>query len=565
MNWRDFVTRMYEQILIHRMQNATPHEECCADRLMTFERQDAWIQVPFLSRGEVGRVAAPAAIPIPRPKEGAASADWLNPQWSNGRKNDSNRGRNFQGGRWVQLAYTLIDISCIVANGVLAFSLRFSPGDLHRFFVSGRFAIKVDQVPSPYGAFLFLYVALILLFCQWQSLYRTLRTRSAQEESFAVLKAVSFATLLLTGFIYLAGVKTVSRLVVATCMLINVVSMSMWRYLKRRIVIRRVEQGIGARNVLIIGAGKVGQALARQFDQNKHLGYRFKGFLDGNHSGDCRMLGKIEDLSRIARAEFVDEVFITIPSERELVKRIATEARQHRLDVKVLPDLYDGLGWHAPICHIGDFPIMDLHWQPIPVLGLFAKRIFDVVVSSFSLIICSPVLALLAVWIKLDSPGPVFYRSRRVGKKGYAFTCYKLRTMSANAEEMKNSLRHKNERQGPFFKIKDDPRITRLGKFLRKYSVDELPQLWNVLKGDMSLVGPRPHPVDDFERYSLDHLCRLDVKPGITGLWQVEARRDPSFATNMRHDLEYIQNWNFWLDLKILARTLPVMCQGSGQ
>lgn len=532
---------------------------------MPFEGKDAWIRVPLLSGAGVGRAAAPAAIPVPGTREGAAGAGWLDSHDSNGRRNGSNRERNFHGGRWVQIAYALIDVCCIVVNGVLAFSLRFSPDDLHRFFISGRFAIKVDQVPSPYGGFLFLYIALILLFCQWQSLYRTLRTRSAREESFAVFKAVFFATLLLTAFIYLSGVKVVSRLIVASSLILNVITMALWRYAKRRVVIRRVEQGIGARNVLIIGAGKVGQALARQFDQNKHLGYRFKGFLDGDHCGDGRMLGKIEDLSRVARAEFVDEVFITIPSERELVKRIAIEARQHRLDVKVLPDLYDGLGWHAPIRQIGDFPVMDLHWQPIPALGLFVKRIFDVVVSSFSLIICSPVLAVLAVWIKMDSAGPVFYRSRRVGKKGCLFTCYKLRTMSANADEMKDSLRHRNERQGPFFKIKDDPRITRLGKFLRKYSLDELPQIWNVLKGNMSLVGPRPHPVDDFEQYTLDHLRRLDVKPGITGLWQVEARRNPSFDTNMRLDLEYIEKWNLWMDLKILTRTLPAVFEGAGQ
>jgi exopolysaccharide biosynthesis polyprenyl glycosylphosphotransferase len=532
---------------------------------MTFKSQHGWISASLLSEAGVGRAAVPAATSPPGTQNGGAGAEWLDSHDSNGRRNGNNRERYFHGGRWVQIAYTLIDVCCIVVNGVLAYSLRFSPGDLYRHFVSGHFADAVNQVPSPYGGFLFLYVALILLFCQWQDLYRTLRTRSAGEESFAVIKAVSLATLLLTGFIYLSGVKIVSRLIVVSSLLLNIVTMIVWRYAKRRIVIRRVEQGIGARNVLIIGAGRVGQALARQFDQNKHLGYRFKGFLDGNHSSDCRMLGKIEDLSRVARTEFVDEVFITIPSERELVKRIAVEARQHRLDVKVLPDLYDGLGWHAPIRQVGDFPVMDLHWQPIPALGLFVKRIFDIVVSSLSLIICSPVLAIIAVWIKLDSPGPVFYRSRRIGKKGCAFMCHKLRTMQANAEEMKNSLRHRNERQGPFFKIKDDPRITRLGKFLRKYSLDELPQLWNVLKGEMSLVGPRPHPLDDFEQYTLDHLRRLDVKPGITGLWQVEARRNPSFETNMQLDLEYIDNWNLWMDLKILGRTLPAVFQGAGQ
>ena len=518
-----------------------------------------------MSGAGVRRAPAPAAIPVPGTDQGAGIAEWLHLKDSNGGKNGSDHQRNFQGGRWVQIVYASIDVCCIALNGVMAYFLRFSPGNTFRFFVSGRFAIIFNQAPSPYAGFLFLYIALILLFCQWQSLYMTLRKRSAQEESFAVAKAVFLATLLLTAFIYLSGVKIVSRLIVASSLILNVVTMVVWRYLKRQIVMRRVEQGIGVRNVLIVGAGKVGQALARQFDQNKHLGYRFKGFLDGNHVGDGRILGKIEDLSRVARAEFVDEIFITISSERELVKRVAIEARKHRLDVKVLLDLYDGLGWHAPIRHIGDFPVMDLHWQPIPALGLFVKRILDVVVSSFALIICSPVLVVLAVWIKLDSTGPAFYRSRRVGKKGRGFICYKLRTMTANAEEMKDSLRERNERQGPFFKICDDPRITRLGKFLRKFSFDEMPQFWNVLKGDMSLVGPRPHPVDDVKQYTLDHLCRLDVKPGITGLWQLSARRDPSFETTMRLDIEYIENWNLWMDLKILGKTVPVIFQGAGQ
>lgn len=531
---------------------------------MKFERQSDLSSV-FLSSGVgVGRAPVPAVVSTPAPQNGNDDSQWLDSQGSNGTAKRNKTARQLQGGRWVQIAYALIDIFCIVVNGGIAYSLRFSPNELRRFFTSGHFGLTPSQIPLPYGGFLLLYVALILLFCQWQDLYRTLRTRSANEESLAVLKAISLATLLLTAFIYLTGVKIVSRQIVLSSLILNFVSMVIWRYVKRQIVVRRVEQGIGARNVIIVGAGRVGQALAQQFDQNKHLGYRFKGFLDGNHTGDGRMLGKIEDLSRIARAEFVDEVFITIPSERELVKRIAVEARQHRLDVKVLPDLYDGLGWHAPIHQVGDFSVMDLHWQPIPALGLFVKRIFDVLLSSTALIVCSPALAVLALWIKIDSSGTVFYGSRRVGKKGCAFTCYKLRTMQSNAEEMKKSLRHRNERQGPFFKIEDDPRITRVGKFLRKYSLDELPQLWNVLKGEMSLVGPRPHPLDDFERYSLEHLCRLDVKPGITGLWQVKARRDPSFETNMRLDLEYIENWNLWLDFRIVLRTVLVVVRGLG-
>jgi exopolysaccharide biosynthesis polyprenyl glycosylphosphotransferase len=405
---------------------------------------------------------------------------------------------------------------------------------------------------------------LLLLFCQSQSLYRTVRTRTARDESFAIVKAVFLATLLLSAFIYLSGVKTVSRLVVGYAGILNVLTFIAWRLWKRRIVTGRASRGIGMRNVLIIGAGRVGQALAQHLEENKLLGYKFIGFLDANHSTDPRLLGRIEDLSRIAPTEFADEVFITIPSERELVKNVAVEARRRRLDVKVVPDLYDGLGWDAPISHIGHFPAMELHWEPIPDVGLFVKRLVDILGSSVGLILASPLLAAIAIAVRLDSPGVAVYRSQRVGRKGRKFTCYKFRTMVANADVVKHQLRHLNEREGPTFKITNDPRITRLGKFLRKYSLDELPQLWNVLKGDMSLVGPRPHPLDDYDQYGLEHLRRLDVKPGVTGLWQVTARKHPSFETNMQLDVEYIERWNFWLDMKILLKTLPALLSGSG-
>src|SRR6185437_14924743 len=495
----------------------------------------------------------------------AGNCEWLRSTGSKPQGRGVGLATRVAGGRWVQIVYALIDVVCVLANGTIAFLLRFSPSDLRHFLFSGRFALATDQPVSRYAAFLFLYVALIVLFCQLQDLYRTRRGRLASEETFAVIKAVSFATLLLTAFIYLSDVKIVSRSVVGLSLLLNTIVLATWRYAKRRIVIHRVEHGIGTRNAVIIGAGRVGQALARKIQENKLLGYHFKGFLDGNHSNDPRTLGKIDDLSRIARAEFIDDVFITIPSERELVKRVALEARQNRLNVKVIPELYDGLGWQAPLRHVGDFPVMDIHWRAIPTLGLFVKRALDAVLSSVVLLFCLPLLGLLAMWVKSDTPGPVWYRSRRVGKKGRIFTCYKLRTMVSNADDLKESLRSRNEREGPFFKIGNDPRVTRSGRFLRKYSLDELPQLWNVLKGDMSLVGPRPHPMDDFEQYSLDHLRRLEVKPGITGLWQITARQDPSFETNMCLDLEYIESWNLLLDLEIMCRTLGVVLSGEGR
>ncbi|HEY2461746.1 MAG TPA: sugar transferase [Candidatus Acidoferrum sp.] len=515
----------------------------------------------FLATG-VGIADQPASAETLPPD--SSGAEWLNPGSMNGRGKGGRPAPHFVGGRWIQIAYALIDVCCVTLNGFLAFMLRFSPQELRRLFVTGHLINATQQPLSRYGGFLLLYVALILLFCQSQHLYRTPRSRSFSKEAFAVIKAVFFATLLLAAFIYLAGDHIVSRLIVATSLFLNIVALSAWRYAKFRIVIHRVEEGIGARNAVIVGAGRVGQALARQLESDKLLGYHFVGFLDGNCSNDPRVLGKIEDLPRVALAQFVDEVFITIPSQRELVKWIAFSARQNRLDVKVVPELYDGLGWAAPLRRIGDFPVMDLHWQPIPALGQAVKRVFDFALALVGLILSAPILAAAAIWIRCDSRGSVIYSALRVGRKGRKFCCYKLRTMVADADSHKDTLRCENERNGPFFKMEKDPRITRPGHWLRKFSVDELPQLVNVLRGDMSLVGPRPHPVDDFERYTPENLRRLDVKPGITGLWQVTARRDPSFETNMELDLEYIESWSLGLDAWILLKTVPAVFRADG-
>ncbi|HTU35350.1 MAG TPA: sugar transferase [Candidatus Acidoferrum sp.] len=474
------------------------------------------------------------------------------------------RRPRLSGGTWARLAYAAIDLTFICIDGAIAVGIRFAPHMVRHLMRYGNIGLSPKFPVSAYGAFLLLYAALIVLFCQWQDLYRTPRSRTATNETLRVSKAVALATLLLVAFVFLSGYQEVSRAVVLGAGLLDIVALSWWRFWKRKFVIRRLTQGIGTRNALIVGAGSVGQALAESLERNKLLGYRFRGFLDTDHSTDHRLKGRIEDLARVGQAEFVDDVFITLPAEREVVKQVAIEARNHRWNVKVVPDLYDGLGWQAPLRRIGDFPVMELHWEPIPALGLFAKKAFDIALAALLLVALSPLLLLITALIQLDSTGPVLYRSQRVGRKGQIFTCYKFRTMVANADALKKKLIHLNERRGPFFKIRNDPRITSIGKFLRKYSLDELPQLWNVLKGDMSLVGPRPHTIDDYSQYQVDQLRRLEVRPGLTGLWQVTAREDPSFETTMRLDRYYIDHWDFWLDFKLLLRTFPAVLRGGG-
>jgi exopolysaccharide biosynthesis polyprenyl glycosylphosphotransferase len=471
------------------------------------------------------------------------------------------RGRSLVRGLSVQIAYAAIDAALVCLVGGLAVWFRFIIG---LPFAAQR--LLFDQFAGQaYGGFFLLYAALVVLGCANQNLYRTPRDRSVFDESLMVAKAVGLATAVLVLFIFTTGNKEISRLVVVSAGVVNILTLSGWRYFKRRLVLRRSVEGIGVSRILIVGAGRMGRALASWLQENRHLGYLVCGFLDSNPSIDLQVLGPISNLRKVVLTQFVDELFVTLPADRELVKEIVIEARDLGLGLKLLPDLYDGLGWRAPLHMIGGFPVMDLQWQPIPSVGLAVKRALDLVIAASTLILTTPILVLAAILIKLDSPGPVLYVADRVGRKGLNFRCYKLRTMVAGADKEKENLRRANERHGPFFKIENDPRITRLGRWLRKGSLDEVPQLWNVIRGDMSLVGPRPHPVDDCALYSIEHLRRLDVTPGLTGLWQVTARRNPSFETNLALDLEYIENWSLGLDLKILLKTIPAILRADGR
>jgi len=304
--------------------------------------------------------------------------------------------------------------------------------------------------------------------------------------------------------------------------------------------------------------------LAAYIEEHPGCGRRICGFLDDKGPLGSEVIGRVSDLALMARRGFVDEVILAAPHDGELALRVFAEARRLRLDLEIVPELFGCDPAEQEIEHVGGLPVICVHAERLPAAGLVVKRIIDIVGASLGLILLSPLMAVVALLIRLDSSGSVLYVAKRAGRKGRPFRCYKFRTMGSDADQCKNALREKNQRSGPIFKVFDDPRITRVGRLLRRYSLDELPQLWNVLRGEMSLVGPRPHPVDEFAEYELGHLARLDVTPGLTGLWQVSARRDPSFDRAMELDREYIRTWSLGLDLRILGRTVFAVARGSG-
>jgi exopolysaccharide biosynthesis polyprenyl glycosylphosphotransferase len=400
-------------------------------------------------------------------------------------------------------------------------------------------------------------------------LYSPTRLNSYLHEQRLSAQACFGSGLLLTGGLYLLRATDVPRSIVLITVGLVTVALGLRRLAYRMLINRRFERGVGTRNVLIVGTGPEAQALRHQLVSFRHLGYTFKGFIEPTGSGSGRMeqpgdvVGTLDTMFRYARKQFVDEIFFTAPCDRSVVLDILSQARTQGVDMSVVLDLYNGLP-STPIEYIGQFPTIQLHSRQVPEFALLLKRIVDIVFSSLALTLLSPVLLAIALAIKLDSRGPIFYFSDRIGKKGRVFRCTKFRTMVRDAEKHRAELMNLNERDGILFKISNDPRITRFGHFLRRYSLDELPQFINVLCGDMSLVGPRPPIGSEVREYQLSDLRRLDVTPGITGLWQVNARKDPSFDNYVSLDVAYINNWSLWLDLKIIVRTVAVVLAGTG-
>ncbi|MGD0796509.1 MAG: sugar transferase [Acidobacteriaceae bacterium] len=408
---------------------------------------------------------------------------------------------------------------------------------------------------------------LIVILARSFGLYGPILNRSGLHEQRMTVQAALTSGLLLFGTLYLTQAK-VSRVVVVLMVVFTTLLLCVRRAVWRRVVYNRYREGLETRNVLIVGAGRVAHALRNHLESLRHLGFRFKGFVALTEreaeSGDADIIGDVRNCLSLARSLFVDEIFFSVPAEKRLVIALVEEARAIGIDVRVVPDLYDGLAWNAPVEYIGQFPTIPLHRRDLPIGAFLLKRVMDTTGAIVAMLLGWPLALVLAIAVKLDSEGPVFYRAQRIGRKGRTFTCYKFRTMVVNADKLRADLMHRNERDGILFKITDDPRITRVGRFLRRYSLDELPQFYNVLRGDMSLVGPRPPIATEVEQYDLSHLRRLDVLPGMTGLWQVEARQDPSFDSYISLDTAYVENWSLWLDLKILARTAGVVFSGTG-
>ncbi|MBL7196762.1 MAG: sugar transferase [Candidatus Omnitrophica bacterium] len=419
-----------------------------------------------------------------------------------------------------------------------------------------------------YSFVFILWVIFILIVFNRRNLYATDRGLSIPKEIFKVIGGILNTAILIGTVIFFAKYKFFSREVFIESFILLCILLSAWRIIKRVILRRLISEGFHNINVLIVGGGKVGKIVLGEIKRIPWLGLKVVGFLDDKIEGaidNIPVLGKIKDFSVVARRSFIDELIITIPSERGVVAGLIKNAQNHRLGLRIVAENFEEPTPALDISYLGILSLLTYKERKHHPAEFALKRLFDFSTSLIFLILLSPLFLIIAILIKLDSPGPVFYIKKRSGFKGRIFNFYKFRSMVKEADELKTSLADKNESKGNIiFKIRRDPRITRIGRFLRRYSLDEFPQLINVLKGDMSLVGPRPFPVEESQKFEYDHMERLTVKPGITGLAQIRGRSDLSFYRWVKWDLWYVNNWSFGLDFLILWWTTPIVLKGKG-
>jgi exopolysaccharide biosynthesis polyprenyl glycosylphosphotransferase len=416
---------------------------------------------------------------------------------------------------------------------------------------------------------------LALVAALWlQGLYR-MRTRlSKRREVIDVLVAILFLAVVVFTTLYLVKLPNVSRLFLVLLFSGQAALTLVSRAAIRDIFIRLRARGYNTRYMLIVGANPAAEAFADAVAGRAEMGLRPIGYLAGPHdpppgaaSGLRRpLLGDVEDIQAVLHGTVVDEVAICLSLEdwslvEPITRLCEDEGRVVRIPVTETSLIIPG----GRIEDFQGMSILSLVYGPDRILGIAIKRLLDIVVAAALLVVLSPFLLVVALLVGLRDGRPILFRQARVGLHGRPFLVTKFRTMVPDAEARLVDLESANEVRGHAFKMTDDPRLSRSGRWLRQTSIDELPQLWNVLRGEMSIVGPRPPLPREVDGYDIWHRRRLSMKPGITGLWQVAARRDPDFDRWVRLDLDYIDHWSLWLDLKIVARTIPAMLTQEGR
>lgn len=489
--------------------------------------------------------------------------------------------------RWivpaVKVGLVIVDAVIAAVSFVVAFYVRegvpvFADGSMAW---SERFA--------PYGALLLFVVAIRLLTFNYYSLYRVRGEFSLVDDGIRIFKATAIGSLLIVAaaFLYRGGFEfrafSYARSVFVYDFAFVFIGIALLRLVMRTVQTFVRERQINLIPTLVVGRGPEASLFIREMRERPALGYRVIGVVETDLSAlsisetyeDVPVIGSLNTLPEVIRDSGANEVIIADPHVNgdALFEVMMRCGRRRGVEFRIAPSLFNCLPRKTEIDQIGVLPMIRLFREPLSNSARILKRTFDLLFSALAILLLLPVWLLIALLIKLDSKGPVFYTQERVGMDGRLFLLYKFRTMTAGADpELHREYQRAfiagraeanlGDEQKPTYKLLSDPRVTRIGKMLRRTSLDEVPQLLNVLAGDMSMVGPRPPIPYEVEAYELWHRKRLDMKPGLTGLWQVSGRNRLPFEEMVRLDLFYIENWSLLLDLKIILRTGFVMLSG---
>jgi exopolysaccharide biosynthesis polyprenyl glycosylphosphotransferase len=476
--------------------------------------------------------------------------------------------------RILSVAIFTLDLSLVSAAFICAYGLRDAvlPRMAPETFPSRLYSLG-DYLPL-----------LPLALAIWGGLllssgrYRSHRTVPLLDEAWAILRVCVSGAILFTLVLYLTRWDEkilvddrVSRLwsllfAALSCLLLLTEKLAL------RLTSRYVRShGFNYRTVLIVGTSPAALRIADSIYGHRFWGYRVLGFIRNGHAPEepwpsrYPILGELAHIPRIVESNSVDDVIFAV-HRRELdrLEDLFLSLQEQGIRTRFAMDLFPHTRARIELEELDGVPLLSFATTPTSQLKLMLKRTLDVALAAFLLFLGLPIAGMIALTIKLTSRGNVLFRQTRCGLNGRSFTLYKFRTMVEGAEDRRSELLHLNEMNGPVFKLRSDPRVTRLGRFLRRFSLDELPQLWNVLRGDMSLVGPRPPIPEEVAQYKRWQRRRLAMKPGLTCLWQISGRNNIDFDRWMQLDLEYIDSWSPLLDLKILLKTVPVVLSGKG-
>jgi exopolysaccharide biosynthesis polyprenyl glycosylphosphotransferase len=443
------------------------------------------------------------------------------------------------------------------------------------WFARYRLGLVLDLDPGNYvehGTYVPLQLALAVIFVSivaLRGLYRLPRAASALDDLSTIFTAAGLSLMTLFAASTFVRYPAESRLTLIFAWALMTGLVVFGRAIYLWLVGRLHLRGVGVARTLVVGDSTVGRMIMQALAARPHLGYDVAGFLateTGTDFGRFRRLGTPDEVERVIRDHGIDLVVIALPSaSHEAIMRIVNHCRTDGVQFRLVPDLYEMSLGRLDIDTVSGIPLMGMKEHSIRGLNFVLKRVIDVAVALAFCAVFWWLFVLLAVLIWLeDRAGSPFFGQTRVGRGGTDFMCWKFRSMRPGAETQLEQLLAFNEAEGPIFKMRDDPRRTRVGAFMRRWSLDELPQLWNVLKGNMSIVGPRPATPREVGLYEDWQRQRLEALPGLTGLWQVSGRSELGFSEQVLLDIMYLENWSLGLDLRIMLRTAPAILSGKG-